>query len=360
MARLQSSLDLVSNLALAGAAATMLVRPALVARVARSPAMTNAKRLARRAARRLRPPPAPPPSPLQQLARLAHHYSPDERRRRRALTKTAGRRLNGSAAVLAFSVLADSAIEHYRGSFHNRAMYVPLAVSALTLGGSLFGVADARPKKHLARDVIYASAAVTAFAGLGFHCYNILKRPGGWSWLNLFYSAPIGAPMALALAGLLGRGAERVRETPPLARANVLGLPAGRVLGGVTAAGLAGTVGEAGLLHFRGAYHNPAMFLPVSVPALASILVAAAAMRPGRPRNQIARWWLRLTALLGFAGVGFHAYGVARNMGGWRNWSQNVLNGPPLPAPPSFTGLALAGLAALSLIDEASREDKSA
>ena len=50
--------------------------------------------------------------------------------------------------------------------------------------------------------------------------------------------------------------------------------------------------------------------------------------------------------------VGFHAYGVSRNMGGWRNWSQNVLNGPPLPAPPSFTGLALAGLAALSLIED--------
>jgi hypothetical protein len=360
MARLQSSLDLVSNLALAGAAATILVRPALVARVARSPAVPNAKRLARRAARRLQPRPVPPPSPLQQLARLAHHYSPSERRRRLDLTKTAGRRLNGSAAMLAFSVLADSAIEHYRGSFHNRAMYVPLAVSALTLGGSLSGVADARPKKHLARDVVYATAVVTAFAGLGFHFYNIRKRPGGWSWLNLFYSAPIGAPMALALAGLLGRGAERVRETPALARANVLGLPAGRILGGVTAAGLAGTVGEAGLLHFRGAYHNPAMFLPVSLPPLASILVATAALRPGRLRNHIARWWLRLTALLGFAGVGFHAYGVARNMGGWRNWSQNVLNGPPLPAPPSFTGLALAGLAALSLIEDESQENKNA
>jgi hypothetical protein len=36
-----------------------------------------------------------------------------------------------------------------------------------------------------------------------------------------------------------------------------------------------------------------------------------------------------------------------------RNWSQNVLNGPPLPAPPSSTGLALAGLAALSLQEAA-------
>ena len=34
-------------------------------------------------------------------------------------------------------------------------------------------------------------------------------------------------------------------------------------------------------------------------------------------------------------------------MGGWRNWSQNMLNGPPLPAPPAFTALAIAGLAAL-------------
>jgi hypothetical protein len=50
-------------------------------------------------------------------------------------------------------------------------------------------------------------------------------------------------------------------------------------------------------------------------------------------------------------GTGFHAYGVHRNMGGWRNWSQNVLNGPPLPAPPSFTGLGLAGLAALNLAE---------
>jgi hypothetical protein len=359
MARLQSTLDVLSNVALAGAAAAILLRPAVVARIASSPALPNARQMTRRAARRLRPP-ASPPTPLQQVARLAYRYSPVERRRRRELTKTAGRRLNGSAAMLAFSVLADSAIEHYRGSFHNRAMYVPLAVSALTLGGSLFGVADARPNKHIARDVVYGAAAATAFAGLGFHFYNILKRPGGWSWLNLFYSAPIGGPMALALAGLLGRGAERVRQTPALARAKVVGLPAGRVLAGVTAAGLAGTVGEAGLLHFRGAYHNPAMFLPVSLPPLASILIGAAALRPGGLRNRIARWWLRLTALLGFAGVGFHAFGVARNMGGWRNWSQNVLNGPPLPAPPSFSGLALAGLAALSLLEDDSQENNYA
>ena len=78
---------------------------------------------------------------------------------------------------------------------------------------------------------------------------------------------------------------------------------------------------------------------------------AVAVGRPARNRT-FSRWWLRLTAALGLAGVGFHAYGVHRNMGGWRNWRQNILSGPPLPAPPSFAGLALAGLAALSLIEE--------
>ena len=37
-------------------------------------------------------------------------------------TVAAARRLNRAAGTLAFSVLFDSAIEHYRGSFHNKAM----------------------------------------------------------------------------------------------------------------------------------------------------------------------------------------------------------------------------------------------
>jgi hypothetical protein len=59
------------------------------------------------------------------------------------------------------------------------------------------------------------------------------------------------------------------------------------------------------------------------------------------------RLLLGATAALGLGGAGLHAYGISRRMGGWANWSQNLLAGPPLPAPPAFTGLALAGLAAL-------------
>ncbi len=259
------------------------------------------------------------------------------------------RRLGSSAAVLAGSVLGDSAVEHYRGSFHNRAMYVPLASAALALGAGLLASRDSRPQRSSVRGSMYGAAAAVGLAGLGFHAYNIIKRPGGVSWLNLFYAAPLGAPLALTLAGVLGLSAERIREEPRGKTRRLFGLPAGRALAGITAVGLAGNAAEAALLHFRGAYHNPAMALPVGIPPVGAALLAWAA-RTSAPRvRALARLSLKLTALIGAVGMGFHVYGVSRNMGGWRNWSQNVLNGPPIPAPPSFIALAVAGLAALSL-----------
>jgi hypothetical protein len=264
----------------------------------------------------------------------------------------AARRLNRAAGTLALSVLLDSAVEHYRGSFKNKAMLTPLVTAAMTLGVSLHGVADRRAGAHVVRDTVYALAALTGLVGTGFHVYNVAKQPGGMTWQNLFYRAPLGAPLAILLSGLLGYYSERVRENTSGGTPVVFGLPAGRALAALTAAGLLGTTGEAGLLHFRGAYHDPFMFLPVTVPPIAAGLMGETAFgRKGRDR-WLTRLWLRMTALLGFAGVGFHAYGVQRNMGGWSNWRQNLLNGPPLPAPPSFTGLALARLAALELLRE--------
>ena len=268
----------------------------------------------------------------------------------------AARRLNRAAGMLATSVLADSSVEHYRGSFKNKAMYTPLVVSALTLATSIHGTADMRPLAHRLRDGGYLLAAATGLLGTGFHVYNVTKKVGGFSWQNLFYGAPLGAPMAILLSGLLGFCSERVRETGRSQRPHVFGLPAGRTIAAVTAAGLLGTSGEAGLLHFRGAFHNPFMAVPVTLPPLGAAMLFNAAARGQdegqNRRHPLMRAWMWLLAAMGFAGVGFHAYGVSRNMGGWRNWSQNVLAGPPLPAPPSFTGLALAGLAALGLMRE--------
>jgi hypothetical protein len=269
---------------------------------------------------------------------------------RRAATVRAARRLNRGSALLAASVLMDSAVEHYRGSFATRAMYTPLLVSALTLAFSAHGTTDRRPDVHRGRHGAAVAAAATGLAGTGFHIWSVLKRPGRLDWQNLFYGAPIGAPMAILLAGLLGAAGYATRQVT-CRRAwwvSQLGGRSPRSVG----LGLLGTSAEAALLHFRGAFQNKAMFAPVTLPPVGAAFLLSAAIAPKRRQRWLARVWLRLTMLMGVAGVGFHAWGIHRAMGGWRNWQQNVVDGPPLPAPPSFTGLALAGLAALGLLWE--------
>lgn len=265
-------------------------------------------------------------------------------------TVKAAHRLNRSSATLAASVLFDSAIEHYRGSFHNKAMFTPLVSSTLSLIASAHGASDHTPSGHKARHAVFAIAGATGLIGTGFHLYNVVKQPGGFSWQNLFYGAPLGAPAAIGLSGLMGLLAERVRDTPPGKDPTLMGFTAGRFVGLATAIGLIGTTGEAGLLHFRGAYHNPVMYVPVTLPPIGAALLANAALGKSDHPQPLTRAWLGMLAVMGVAGSGFHIYGVHRNMAGWRNWRQNALNGPPIPAPPSFTGLALAGLAALGLL----------
>jgi hypothetical protein len=251
--------------------------------------------------------------------------------------------LFAATGLLALSVLADSAVEHYRGEFRNPGMYAPLASSAAILSLAAMGLR--RGALPSGAGIVFAAGGAVGAAGLGFHLFNIRKRPGRFNWLNLFYAAPIGAPAALGLAGVMGLLAQAVAR----GRRLLLGLSLGRVSAGLTALGLAGTVGEAGLLHFRGAFQNPFMWLPVSLPPVGAALLAGAACDGGAGRRRFTRAWLALTAALGLGGVGFHIFGVSRAMGGWRNWRQNLVDGPPIPAPPAFTALSLAGLAALAL-----------
>jgi hypothetical protein len=265
-------------------------------------------------------------------------------------TAAADRRLRSGALMLAFSVLADSTLEHYRGAFHNRAMYAGPALAGLTLWTSA--------QKQPARG-IFAAAVVGGLVGTAFHVRNVLGRVGGVSWLNVMHGAPAGAPLGLTFAGLFGLAAAAAptRDQRPGGSRTL-----GRATAALAVAGLVGTAAEAGLLHFRGAYQNPAMYLPVTLPPLAALALAAAtlegtlqrgaaALEGTLQRGAAARLLLRATVAAGLLGSGFHAWGVHRNMGGWRNWSQMLQQGPPLPAPPSFTGMALGGLAALDLME---------
>jgi hypothetical protein len=263
----------------------------------------------------------------------------------------ASRLLNTAAATLSASVLTDSTAEHYRAGFHNRAMFIAPTVAAATLATAT-SLAFA-PRRHGTQPrAVFAASVVTGLVGFGFHLTNVSRRVGGWNSANMFHGAPIAAPLAITMAGLLGIAASRLARSnasnddrlPPCAGASV-------TLGSLSALGLAGTTMEASALHFRGAFQNPFMYAPVAIPPIAAVALTTATLTRSSRAQRTARGLLRLTGWLGIVGMGFHAWGVHRRMGGWDNWRQNLLAGPPLPAPPAFTGLALAGLAALELLE---------
>jgi hypothetical protein len=270
--------------------------------------------------------------------------------------ETAARLLNAAAATLAAGVATDSTAEHYRAGFHNRVMFVAPVVSAAVLGTAIS--AAFRPEgggRH--RSTILANSVLTGLVGFVFHLTNTSKRAGGWTSTNVFYGAPIAAPLGLTIAGVLGLAASRVRVCrlagdPSL---RVRSTRHGVVVGYVAAVGLIGTSLEAGVLHFRGAFQNPFMYAPVIIPPVTAATLVVASLSQSSRSRVVAEALLRLTGWLGLVGTGFHAWGVHRRMGGWRNWRQNLLAGPPLPAPLAFTGLALAGLAATELLNREHR-----
>jgi hypothetical protein len=265
----------------------------------------------------------------------------------------AARLLNTAAATLAASVLTDSTAEHYRAGFHNRAMFIAPIVSAATLATATASAFAPRGPGVLP-GAVFAASVVTGLMGFGFHLKNVSRRVGGWNSANVFHGAPIAAPLAIAMAGVLGIAASRLARSnlsndgrfAPRARSQ-----ASVALGSLSALGLAGTTLEAGALHFRGAFQNPFMYAPVAIPPIAAVSLAAATLTRSSRAHRTASALLRLTGWLGIVGTGFHAWGVHRRMGGWDNWRQNLLAGPPVAAPPAFTGLALAGLAALALLE---------
>src|SRR5688500_8245915 len=124
----------------------------------------------------------------------------------------ASRLLNTAAATLAASVLTDSTAEHYRAGFHNRAMFIAPTVSAATLATATTSAFAPGGRGVLPR-AVFAASVITGLVGFGFHVTNVSRRVGGWNSSNVFHGAPIAAPLAITMAGLLGIAARRVSRS---------------------------------------------------------------------------------------------------------------------------------------------------
>ncbi|MCA1601975.1 MAG: hypothetical protein LC776_10165 [Acidobacteria bacterium] len=254
------------------------------------------------------------------------------------------------AAALTLLLLADALAGHYRSGFAFRAQYAPFLSGGLLIVFTL--IAIMMPNVAWANTALRGAgwvAVATGIIGFGFHhYYGIAKKPGGYRWLlhYLMYGVPQLAPLALAVTGVLSLIAARglAGET------SIAGLNLRPALLVVIAVALAGAILQAGILHYRGAFNNAAMYAPMTVPLLAVISSLWVLVAPSPAALIALAILLWLTLLTGFVGLGMHLRGFDRQMGGLYISLFNLLEGPPAWAPALFAGFAAVGLVAVYLL----------
>jgi hypothetical protein len=253
-------------------------------------------------------------------------------------------------AVMTLLLLADAFAGHYRSGFAFRSQYAPFLSGALLIVAA--GAASVAPGLEWAKAALHVAgwlAVVSGVIGFGFHhYYGMAKKPGGYRWWlhYLMYGAPMMAPLGLTAVGALALIAARGLA----GEAHVAGVEIRLLLLGLVATALAGAILQASILHYRGAFNNPAMYGPLIAPLLAIIASAWMIIAPSSPAVSVLAGLLWLTFFTGFVGLGMHLRGLGRQMGGLYVTVFNWLEGPPVFAPALFAGFAGVGLVAVNLL----------
>jgi hypothetical protein len=249
-------------------------------------------------------------------------------------------------ASLTLLILADAFAGHYRSGFVFRSQYVPFISGGLLILTALSAVFKPEAEwANLALRLAGWLAIVSGAVGFAFHhYYGIVKKPGGYKWLlhYLMYGAPQLAPLALTLTGVLALLAAYGLAN----EISIAGMSVRTALLILVAVALAGATLQAGILHYRGAFNNPLMYAPLTVPVLATVLSIWMIIGPNNIVLLAFTILLWLTFLIGFVGFGMHLRGFGRQMGGLYVTIFNWLEGPPAFAPALFTGFAGVGLIA--------------
>jgi hypothetical protein len=120
----------------------------------------------------------------------------------------AQRTLAGATALSALPLGLEIYFEHLRGSFGDKWMWTPVALSPLL---TLAGFAGMRSRRA-ATSVLPVTSALYCLDGLigvYTHIQGVRKRPGGFSepLYNIVMGPPLLAPGSLALVGAMGLAA---------------------------------------------------------------------------------------------------------------------------------------------------------
>ncbi|HUB73021.1 MAG TPA: hypothetical protein VL979_03150 [Solirubrobacteraceae bacterium] len=125
----------------------------------------------------------------------------------------AQRTLSAATAASALPLGLEIYFEHFRGSFGEKWMWTPVALSPLLSAAALAGVRSRRA----ATTVLPALSALYCLDGLVgayTHVQGVRKRPGGFSepLYNIVMGPPLLAPGSLALVGAMGLAAAAARR----------------------------------------------------------------------------------------------------------------------------------------------------
>jgi hypothetical protein len=120
----------------------------------------------------------------------------------------AQRLLSAATAASALPLGAEIYVNHYGGSFGNKWMWTPVALSPALSAAGVAGVLSERA----ARTVLPALSALFLLdgaAGLFFHVRGAARKPGGFkeATYNLVMGPPALAPGSLAMVGAIGLAA---------------------------------------------------------------------------------------------------------------------------------------------------------
>jgi hypothetical protein len=248
--------------------------------------------------------------------------------------------------ILAPMTAWEAFLGHYRSGFSLKAQYAPLLTAILLSFAAVAGLVAPSRSSSVLQFAGWAGILSGAI-GAGFHhYYGIVEKPGGYRWLlhQLMLHAPPLAPLSHAALGALLILAGRMAD----GATHALGIPIQSLIAEVCAVTIAGAVAQSAILHYRGAFNNVLMYVPVTVPLLAAIALAWHGLVPSPSAARVAEFTMWLTFISGFVGLGMHIRGIDRQMGGLFVGMANLMQGPPLSAPLVFSGFAAAALAALA------------
>ena len=117
----------------------------------------------------------------------------------------AQRTLAAATALTALPLGLEIYFEHFRGSFGDKWMWTPVALSPLLTLAGLAGVRSQRAAQTVlpAMSALYCADGVI---GVYTHVQGVRKRPGGFAepLYNIVMGPPLLAPGSLALVGAMG------------------------------------------------------------------------------------------------------------------------------------------------------------